>query len=82
MPDETLDELFDKARGEKTELDVDGARVTREGAFGNVLIDGRPLSALPPSVVERVARGLRKTAGGSEDHLDPRKNPMIKLGDD
>jgi len=66
------------AAGDQKTLELEyGLKVERLGLFGDVIVNGKPLNNVPNQTLEVVIRRLRQAA--DLRHLDPARNPMIKI---
>jgi hypothetical protein len=76
-PDErSLSDLFFEAGGEEAESLELGEGLLIESVLGGLRVNGKPLSDVPASTIEGVARRLREAADGRL--VDPAQNPLIR----
>lgn len=78
LRDDEMIEAFEKAAGERNEISLeDGRKVERFEFRDTVSVDGKPTSLLLPDERNALLAELRRA--GAEAHLDPARNPFIKL---
>lgn len=80
VDDRVLREAYEAVVAEGGEISISGRKISRLGRVGIILADGQNILELEPEEQVKILNGLREAAKDAvPEHLDPAKNPMIKI---